>query len=210
MGVDGKACLITVEGSDGAGKSMQIGCAEQYLRSREFDVVITREPGGTALGEALREILLNNAELPISTDAELMMMFAARAQHYNQVIQPALRKGSWVISDRFADASFAYQGARGLPRERIEVLENWTLGGFRPDLTLLLDLPLELGLSRVDSRGDKDRFEMEGLTYKQRVQQIYTERAQREPNRIKVIDASGSVAQVSEQVIKHLQLFIDR
>jgi dTMP kinase len=174
-----------------------------------YQTLITREPGGTALGEALREVLLNGGEMAIGADAELMLMFAARAQHHEEVIQPALKKGEWVISDRFTDASYAYQGARGMSQQRIKQLEAWCLGSFQPHLTLLLDLPLELGLARVDQRGEKDRFEREDSQYKQQVREIYLQRAAHEPGRIKVINASGGVRQVSDQVTAHLTAFLN-
>ena len=206
--VSAKAQFVSVEGSDGAGKSTQITTVSSWLAKQGNEFIVTREPGGTPLGEALRNILLHDGTMDICPDAELLMMFAARAQHYQKIIQPALQSGIWVISDRFTDASFAYQGARLLSSERIQELERWTLGEVKPDLTLLLDLPLEIGLSRVAMRGEKDRFELEDLDYKKRVRQIYLDRAQQEPERFRVIDASQSVAAVTATIEDCLQQFI--
>ncbi len=204
-----QGCLISVEGADGAGKSTQIDHIASVLTDNNIKATVTREPGGTPLGEALRDALLHNKGAALLPDTELLLMFAARAEHYAQVIAPALQIGSWVISDRFSDASYAYQGASGVPQSRIEQLERWVLGDFKPHLSLLFDLPIEIGLSRVDTRGEKDRFEQEGLNYKQAVRDIYLERAAAEPQRIKVIDASLEVEQVSALVGSTLQQFID-
>lgn len=200
--------FITIEGGDGAGKSTQLEVIAKILRSHEIDVVMTREPGGTPLGERLRSLLLDTEAFPISDDAELLLMFAARAEHVNSVIRPALQSGCWVVSDRFCDASFAYQGARGVDMQRIEALADWVLQGFAPDLTLLFDLPVEQGLARAGERGALDRFESEPLRYKQRVRDIYRARAAREKVRIRTIDASQDVEGVSAQVREVLEHFI--
>lgn len=205
-----KACFISVEGSDGAGKSTQITAVENWLLKHGIKPVVTREPGGTTLGEKLRDILLHGGEMDICPDAELLMMFAARAQHYSTFILPALEAGTWVISDRFTDSSFAYQGARSISSQRIQELEQWVLGQAKPDLTLLLDVSLEVGLSRVETRGlfEPDRFELEALDYKRKVREIYLDRAKREPERFRFIDASQSVAAVTSKVEDCLTQFV--
>ena len=200
--------FITIEGGDGAGKSTQLGVIKSCLREAGIKFVLTREPGGTPVGEALRQILLQQDGHQLGDDTELMLMFAARAEHVNAVIKPALARDMWVISDRFHDASFAYQGARGIDTKRIEALSDWVLQGFEPDLTLLFDLPLEQGLERVDHRGGHDRFEQESLEYKARVQAIYRQRAQNEPSRIRIIDASVDIDGVSSQVRTLINAYI--
>ncbi|MCP3955385.1 MAG: dTMP kinase [Desulfobacterales bacterium] len=201
--------FISIEGGDGAGKSTQLQVIAETLQANGIEFVMTREPGGTPVGEVLRDLLLNQTEHVISGDTELLLMFAARAEHVNSVIKPALEKGEWVVSDRFSDASFAYQGARGLALSRIQNLADWVLQGFAPDLTLFFDLPLEQGLERVYKRGEVDRFEKEPLCYKGRVQEIYRERAAAEPERILLIDASRDIEGVSRQVRDKIQAYID-
>lgn len=202
--------FISIEGGDGAGKSTQLAVIAGVLDAHQIEFVMTREPGGTPLGEALRELLLNQQGQNLANDTELMLMFAARAQHIEAVIKPALAQGVWVVSDRFSDASFAYQGAQGLSVERIQALSDWVLKGFMPDLTLLFDLPVEQGFARVNQRGEQqDRFEQESLAYKQRVREIYRSRAEAEPQRIRVIDSSGDIPSVSRQVEQQLQGFIE-
>ncbi len=202
--------FISIEGGDGAGKSTQLQVIGDTLRYNNIEFITTREPGGTPVGELLRDLLLKQAEHAISDDTELLLMFAARAQHVVSVIKPALKQGKWVISDRFSDASFAYQGARGLDLSRIQSLSDWVLQGFSPDLTLFFDLPLEQGLERVDKRGQADRFEKESIVYKARVQKIYQDRARAEPGRISAIDASLEVEAVSAQVRARIQVYIDK
>lgn len=202
--------FISIEGGDGAGKSTQLQVISDTLQANEIEVVMTREPGGTPVGELLRDLLLNQTEHVLCDDTELLLMFAARAEHVNTVIKPALEQGKWVVSDRFSDASFAYQGARGLALPRIQNLADWVLQGFAPDLTLFFDLPLEQGLERVDKRGEQDRFEKQPLSYKARVQEIYRARAAAEPGRICPIDASRDIAGVSSQVREQIQSYIDR
>lgn len=201
--------FISIEGGDGAGKSTQLQLIGDTLRSNSIEYIMTREPGGTPVGEVLRDLLLNQTEYVLSDNAELLLMFAARAQHVSSVIKPALKQGKWVVSDRFTDASFAYQGARGLELSRIQSLADWVLQGFGPHLTLFFDLPLEQGLKRVDKRGPADRFEKESFMYKARVQEIYRERARLEPGRISAIDASLDIEGVSVQVRKRIQAYID-
>ncbi len=200
--------FITIEGGDGAGKSSQLGVIESCLRNARIAYLLTREPGGTPVGEELRRILLEHDGHRLSDDTELMLMFAARAEHLQAVIKPALARGQWVVSDRFHDASFAYQGARGVDSHRLQALSDWVLQGFAPDLTLLFDLPLEQGLARVDQRGGHDRFEQESRDYKTRVQAIYRQRAEAEPRRIRIIDASQDIEGVSAQVRAVMTSFI--
>jgi len=202
--------FISIEGGDGAGKSTQLKVIAEALDARGIDYLMTREPGGTPVGEVLRDVLLNRTEQDISDETELLLMFAARSEHLVSVIKPALQRGQWVVSDRFHDASFAYQGAHGLAASRIQGLADWVLQGFTPDLTLLFDLPLEQGLARVTLRGnDQDRFEQQSLAYKARVQEIYRDRAAAEPGRIRLIDASRNIEGVSAQVRERIQHFIE-
>ncbi|MEA3290891.1 MAG: dTMP kinase [Pseudomonadota bacterium] len=193
-----KGKFITVEGPDGAGKTTQLAFIERRLRQRGLEPVMTREPGGTGLGEELRAVLLNHHGSPICADAELLMMFAARAQHIDERILPALAAGQWVVSDRFTDASYAYQGGgRGIPQARLESLESWVQADFQPDLTLLLDVPVAIGLQRAGGRGEADdRFEQEAIAFKEAVREAYLQRAQSHPRRIRVVDASGTIEEV--------------
>lgn len=194
--------FISIEGIEGAGKSTQLEFIKQYLEERGKSIVITREPGGTALGEQIRELLLAPREEGMAVDTELLLMFAARAEHVEQVIKPAVLRGDWVISDRFVDATFAYQGGgRGIPNDRIEQISSWTLKSLQTDMTFLFDLPVELGQQRVISRnGDIDRFEQEKADFFQKIREKYLQRSQQEPNRIKVIDASISIAEIEVQL----------
>jgi len=193
--------FITVEGGEGAGKTTCLEYIQQQLASSGREIVVTREPGGTRLGEEIRELLLAPKPRPVSADAELLMIFAARAQHLDEVIRPALQAGRWVLCDRFTDATYAYQGeGRGLGAERVAVLEQLVQGTLRPDITLLLDVPVDIGLARAGARGDPDRFEREGARFQERVRGAYLARAEREPERIKVIDASNSLQDVQDQI----------
>lgn len=195
--------LITLEGTEGGGKSSALSVLAGFLRDQGKRVLVTREPGGTQFGEKLRTLLLDRDSGALAPETELLLMFAARAEHFHKVIEPALQGGDWVLSDRFTDASYAYQGGgRGLAEERIQVLENWLLGAFRPDLVMVLDVPVEVGLGRVTRRGDKDRFEQEERAFFERARAVYLRRAQREPARIKVIDATASAAEVSQELIR--------
>ena len=199
--------FITIDGLEGAGKSTQIDFIKKYLSDRNRDVFLTREPGGTDLGERLRALLLNKNIDAMIPDTELLLMFAARNEHVKKVIVPKLQQGIWVISDRFTDASYAYQGGgRGIPLERIEELEKWTLKDFVPDMTFLLDLDVELGLSRVEQRGEKDRFEEEHKDFFNKVREIFSNRASKYPERIKLIDASKNIDETSSQIKKVLDL----
>ena len=199
--------FITIDGLEGAGKSTQIDFIKKYLSDRNRDVFLTREPGGTDLGERLRVLLLDKNIDAMNPDTELLLMFAARNEHVKKVIVPKLEQGVWVISDRFTDASYAYQGGgRGIPLERIGELEKWTLQDFVPDMTFLLDLDVELGLSRVEQRGEKDRFEEEHRDFFNKVREIFSNRASKYPERIKLIDASKNIDETSSQIKKILDL----
>jgi dTMP kinase len=194
--------FITVEGIEGAGKSTQMDAIGDFLDAKGIRVVMTREPGGTPLGEAVRGLLLNPDIRGMSVDAELLLVFAARAEHLHEVIRPALEAGHWVLSDRFTDATFAYQGGgRGIEAERIAALEQWVQGALRPDLTLLLDVPVEVGMARIAARGDRDRFEREQSDFFQRIRDNYLQRAAAEPQRFRRIDASVAAEQVSRDVL---------
>lgn len=194
--------FITLEGIEGVGKSTQAAFLVEHLRASGRDVVATREPGGTSIGDRIRTILLDPDGDGPSGDTELLLMFAARAEHLARVIHPALATGRWVVCDRFTDATYAYQGGgRGIAAERIERLENWVQGDLRPDRTLLLDLPVEEGLRRARSGCDGDRFEREQREFFERVRQAYLDRAAAEPERYRVIDADGSVERVGEALI---------
>ncbi len=202
--------FISIEGGDGAGKSTQLKVIAEVLQSHGIDFVMTREPGGTPAGEALREMLLNQGDQRLCEETELMLMYAARAEHVDKVIEPALQAGKWVVSDRFEDASFAYQGANGVSSERIQGLSGWVLQGFSPDMTLLFDIAVAQGFARVNKRGEvQDRFEQEPISYKERVREIYLARAEAEPQRMSLIDASGDIEAVSEQVRMQLLTFIE-
>ncbi len=195
--------FLTLEGIDGAGKSTHIDWLVEFLRRRGHRVVQTREPGGTPLGEKLRALLLNE---PMHLETEALLMFAARREHLERVIWPALQRGDWVVCDRFTDASFAYQGGgRGLAVEKLEQLERWVQGGFQPDLTLLFDLPVELAMQRIAGTARRlDRFEQEEGDFHRRVRSAYLARAQQMPARMRVIDAGQSREQVKNQLEKIL------
>lgn len=194
--------FLTIEGTDGAGKSTQIECLKSILDEAGINYLVTREPGGSALGERLRDVLLNQDELNISPRAQLLIVFAARAQHLEEVIVPALEAGTWVVCDRFTDASYAYQGgAGGISFDAIEVIEDWVQQGLRPDLTLLLDVPVETGQARISNRGEPgDRFEQQNLDFKNKIRQAYLDLADLHSDRIRVIDASLEIETVSEQI----------
>lgn len=201
--------FIVFEGVDGAGKTTQVRAVAEALNGEGIEVVATREPGGTRLGERLRELLLAPADEAITPDAELLLMFAARAEHLATRIRPALRRGAWVLCDRFTDASYAYQGGgRGIAAERIAVLESWVQEEFRPDFTVLLDLPVEKGLVRIASRPSfvgADRFEGERLDFFRRVQEAYLERQRRSPERYLVIDARRGAPEITRTIVGALR-----
>lgn len=190
--------FITVEGIDGAGKSTHLAWIAQALEARGIEVVVTREPGGTPLGEKLRELLLSH---PMHIETEALLMFAARREHLAQVILPALARGAWVLCDRFTDSSFAFQGGgRQLPESRLEVLEAWVQDGLQPDLTLLFDVPLDVAQARMSGARVLDRFEQEQQDFHRRVREAYLRRAERYPARIKVIDSSRSVEETRQRL----------
>lgn len=196
--------FISLEGGEGVGKTSSLNGIAAWLRDRGIDPIITREPGGTALGERLRELILGCEGLGV--EAELLMIFAARADHVREVINPALAAGRWVLSDRFVDASYAYQGGgRGIAVTIIRELEEWILGALQPDLTFLLDAPVETGLARARTRGEMDRFESEGLQFLERVRSAYLDRARNCPERIVVIDAARPREWVMRDIQQHLQ-----
>ena len=203
-------CFITVEGIEGAGKTTCLNLIEQRVRQRGHALLVTREPGGTALGEDLRTLLLGHRHEGMTDDTELLLMFAARAEHLQARILPALSAGSWVLCDRFTDATYAYQGyGRGIDLERIAILEQWVQGERRPDLTLLMDLPVEIGLERAGKRSTPDRFESEAFAFFERVRSGYLSLADAQPDRFRVIDAAQSLQQVSDQVVSAIDAFLD-
>lgn len=195
------AKFITLEGGEGVGKTTNIAYIETLLQQQGIQYISTREPGGTAFAEKIRGLLLADHEEKICQHSELLMMFAARAQHLHYVIKPALQAGIWVLCDRFTDTTYAYQGyGRKLNRETISQLEQLVQGGFRPDLTLLLDAPVELVISRVKARARADRFEQEQPDFFERVRQGYLQRAKSFPNRISIINADQALTAVQEEI----------
>jgi dTMP kinase len=194
--------FITLEGGEGAGKSTLLAGLRDHLQQRGVSLLQVREPGGTGLGEAIRSIVLDPAHPHITPESELLLMFAARAQLVRERILPALEEGQWVLCDRYVDASYAYQGAgRGQPGERIAELERWACAGLTADLTLLLDLPVSTGRARAAGRGAADRIEVEADAFFERVRQAYRDRAEAEPNRFRVIDASQPADKVLHAAI---------
>jgi len=189
--------FITLEGIDGAGKSTHVGGIADFLRERGKDIVVTREPGGTPLGEKLRALLLSQT---MNIDTEALLMFAARREHIAQVIAPALAEGRWVLSDRFTDATYAYQGGgRGMAKDRIAALERWVQGSLQPDLTLVFDAPVEIALSRL-AKDRGDRFELESKSFFERVRTAYLERVAADPRRVKVIQGGRPLPEVKKDV----------
>jgi len=198
-----KGLFVTLEGVDGAGKSSHVEWLAEHFRQAGRTVVFTREPGGTPLGEKLREIVLHDAMHP---ETEALIMFAARREHVERVIRPALARGDVVISDRFTDASFAYQcGGRGLPEDRLSILEEWVHGDLQPDLTLLFDVPGEIAQARLGAAREPDRFERERMDFHSRVRDAYLRRAARYPKRIRVVDGSRTLADVRAQLAAVLE-----
>ena len=203
--------FISLEGGEGAGKSTLLAGVLDCLRLRGLSVVQAREPGGTPVGEAVRAIVLDPALAPLAAETELLLMFASRAQLVREVIEPALAAGQWVVCDRFADASYAYQGGgRGQPAARIEELERWACDGVKPDLTLLLDLPVAAGRARAAGRGEADRIESEADAFFERVRASYRARAAQEPGRFRVIDASQAPEQVLQAATHALIEWLER
>jgi dTMP kinase len=194
-----KGKFITFEGIDGAGKSTHVDWLAERLRGRGLTVQVAREPGGTALGEQLRELLLNQ---PMHLETETLLMFAARREHLAQRIEPALKRGEWVVCDRFSDASHAYQGGgRGLERNKLHQLEHWVHGHLQPDLTLLFDLPLDMARERIALASRRlDRFEQERADFHERVRHAYLERAHAHPERIRVIDGNATLEAIRQRL----------
>jgi dTMP kinase len=203
-----KGKFITLEGGEGVGKTTNIPFIKEYLKKQAIEVVVTREPGGTQLAEKIRDLLLQNKnEESVSNHAEILLIFAARAQHIKHVINPALEAGNWVLCDRFTDATYAYQGGgRGMSLDAITWLENFVQGNLRPDLTLLLDMPVEAGMHRAKNRGGViDRFESEHLQFFNQVRQVYLQQAQKYPERIKIIKANQPLDSVQKDIIEELK-----
>jgi dTMP kinase len=201
-----KGRLISLEGGEGAGKSTLLSGLRAHFERSGMDVLYTREPGGTPVGEAVRALVLDPAHRGMTVETELLLMFAARAQLVREVLQPALAAGRWVLCDRFTDASYAYQGGgRGVDAARIAELERIATGGLKPDLTLLLDLPVARGRARASQRGDADRIEAERDDFFERVRSAYRARAQAEPRRFRIIDAS----QPADAVLRNAVVAID-
>lgn len=196
------AKLITLEGIEGAGKSTQLPIIAQLLQQHGRQVLTTREPGGTKLGEKIRSLLLSNDIPQMANETELLLLFAARAEHLAKVVKPALEKGTWVICDRFIDATYAYQGGgRGVDEQKITQLTDWTLNDLSPDLTLLFDLPVEKSMERMKKRTpDRDRFEQEQYVFFEHIRQAYLNIAHRDPNRVKIIDAQQTESAITEQL----------
>ena len=203
--------FITLEGPEGAGKSTNRDYLAECLRAHGADVLLTREPGGTPLAEKVRELLLAPSDETMCADTELLLVFAARAQHLAAVIRPALARGAVVLCDRFTDATYAYQGGgRGLSRERIATLESFVQGQLRPDLTLVFDLPVEVGLARASARGRLDRFEQEGRVFFDAVRSTYLKRAAADPSRYRLVDAAQPLAQVQTSLDQLLPEILER
>lgn len=201
--------FITLEGGEGVGKTTNLNFIKVHLQRQNIHVTVTREPGGTQLAEKIRQLVLDADSEAIAESSELLLMFAARAQHIKHVIEPALAQGHWVLCDRFTDATYAYQGGgRGVSLATIAWLEQLVQGDLRPDLTLLLDAPIEIGMERAQKRGAFDRFEAEKQSFFNKVREMYLSRAAEQPNRIKIISANQSLADVQKDIIEVLQAVI--
>jgi dTMP kinase len=209
--------FITIEGGEGVGKSTQIAAVREVIAQAGFEVILTREPGGTPRAERIRELLLQVSDEVMPPVCELLLMFAARSTHIDNVIKPALQRGAWVVCDRFTDATYAYQGGgRGRSQEQIAMLENMVQEQLRPDLTLLLDAPIELAMARARARNAQqgnaagDRFEQEQQAFFERVRAAYLQIAQQQPQRVRVIDAGQSLEQVTHAVSACMQAFLQQ
>lgn len=203
--------FITIEGTEGVGKTTNIAFIKQWLDDNGISFINTREPGGTPLAEEIRQVLLSNRDEKVCSKAELLMMFAGRAQHIDQVIEPQLAQGNWVLCDRFTDATYAYQGAgREMGDDLIKSLETMVQGDMRPDLTLVLDVPVELGLERAGKRSEPDRFELEKTDFFNRVRHAYLSMATNNPQRYKIIDASQTLEHVQLQIADILNSFLQK
>lgn len=206
-----RGVFLTVEGIEGVGKSTNIDFIADKLKAADIPFVLTREPGGTPLAEDIRALLLQRRQESVSENTELLLMFAARAQHIDQVIEPALDDGCWVVCDRFTDATYAYQGGgRGVPVNKIADLERWVQGDLRPDFTVLLDAPVELGLRRARQRAELDRFEQETLEFFEHVRGAYRAMAEADPGRYRLIDASQPLEGVQQDLSVVLDYMISR
>lgn len=202
--------FITVEGVEGVGKTTNMAFIQSWLERQGIDHITTREPGGTPLAEDIRELLLSSRDEAVNENTELLLMFAARAQHLAEVIVPALERGQWVLCDRFTDATYAYQGGgRGVAMEKIALLENLVQEQLRPDLTLILDAPVAQGLERASKRSQPDRLEQEKLDFFEQVRECYLSRAKKIPMQYRVVDASQSLAQVQLDLGEQLNQFME-
>ncbi|MES2674081.1 MAG: dTMP kinase [Pseudomonadota bacterium] len=203
--------FLTIEGTEGVGKSTNLTYVQNWLNQRGIEVVVSREPGGTPFAEEIRALLLARRDEAVDETAELLLIFAARAQHLQQVIKPALARGAWVLCDRFTDATYAYQGGgRGLSLATIAQLEELVQGELRPDLTLILDIDVELGLARARERGELDRFESETIAFFERVRSAYRARVQTAPEHYAVINAGQALVDVQTELNKILQQFCEK
>ena len=201
------AKFISIEGIEGTGKSTAVKRICAWLEKNNIEYVLTREPGGTPVAEEIRQVLLANREETMCADTEVLLMFAGRAQNIEEVIKPALAAGKWVVSDRFVDASFAYQGGgRNIDVDHIQALSEWVLGDLKPDLTILLDAPVDVGLSRMSSRGAKDRIEQEGKAFFERARQAYLNCAKRDPDRFHLVDATKEIMEVGSEIVEALEI----
>lgn len=204
-----KARFITIEGGEGVGKSSNIAFILSYLKNKNINVVSTREPGGTEISEKIRDLLLDANNKSMVSDAELLLMFAARAQHLEELIKPSLSQNKWVLCDRFTDATYAYQGGgRGIPMQRIAELENWVQGELRPDLTILLDVSIKIGMKRASERSEPDRIEQEKNNFFESVRQTYLQMSKDSPQRYRVIDASQTLEAVQKDIATALDEYI--
>lgn len=200
-----KGLFITLEGPEGAGKSTNREFLAEKFRSKGLEVVLTREPGGTPLAERIRELLLSPSEELMDSTAELLLVFASRAQHVAGVIRPAIERGAIVLCDRFTDSTYAYQGyGRGFSKERIQLLEEYVLGNLRPDVTYLFDLPVSIGMQRASARGILDRFEQESLAFFERIRQGFLDRAKNDPLRYFVLNAAQPLSKVQADISESL------
>lgn len=203
------AQFISLEGGEGAGKSSAIQCIEAWLTEHEIPYILTREPGGTPMAEEIRELVLSARDEQVAPNTELLLVFASRVQHLNEKIQPALAQGKWVISDRFVDSSYVYQGvARGINESVIDNLVDTFLKNQLPNKTLLFDVPVELGLQRVQSRGESNRLDGESLAFHQKVRDGFLHRASQDPERFVVVDASQAIASVEAQIVAQLNALL--
>ncbi|WP_347331305.1 dTMP kinase [Marinimicrobium locisalis] len=198
--------FITVEGTEGVGKSTNLAFIQQWLEGQGHQVLVTREPGGTPLAEEVRSLLLAPRKEPVAPTAELLLIFAARAQHLELVVKPALARGTWVLCDRFTDSTYAYQGGgRGFDQSAIAELESLVQGELRPDLTVLLDIDVETGLARASARSEPDRFEGEAVAFYERVRAVYRALAARAPERYRIVDAGQPLERVQQDIKAELE-----